>query len=64
MAKCFKCDSELIWQNDFTSEEVGYTDLDEDEYFVSYYECPNCGCFYEMQDKGKDFESTEKEKLC
>lgn len=60
MAKCFKCDSELIWQSDFTSEEVGYTELGEEEYLVAYYECPVCGCYYEMQDKGLETDNSQE----
>ena len=56
MAKCFYCDSEVIWQSDFDSYDIGYVETEEENYLVSYYQCPTCGAFYEVQCKGKDEE--------
>ena len=42
MAKCFTCDSQLIWQNDYDTEDV-------DEYsIVSMYDCKKCDTWYEV----------------
>ena len=46
MPKCFSCQSELIWQNDYDGEDCG-----TDEFLiVSMYQCPNedCNAWYEM----------------
>lgn len=45
--KCFSCDEELIWQNDYDTEDVGG---DEQFKIVSMYQCPNeeCQAWYEM----------------
>ena len=48
MYKCFSCDNNLIWQNDYDTEDVGQEDS---EYLiVSMYQCPNeeCKAWYEM----------------
>lgn len=37
--KCWFCNEELIWQNDFMLEDYGY---DEDG-IVAILFCPNCG---------------------
>ena len=36
--KCFYCDSDLIWQNDF--------DNDDCERITHYYSCLHCGAEY------------------
>lgn len=41
--KCFYCDEELIWQNDFDDEEFGG--------ITSFYVCPKCGAEYEIRTK-------------
>ena len=47
MPKCFHCDEELTWQNDYDTEDVGG---DEVYLIVSMYQCPNeeCKAWYEM----------------
>ena len=48
MAKCFTCQTDLIWQNDYDTEDVGQEDS---EYLiVSMYQCPNeeCEAWYEV----------------
>ena len=48
MNKCFSCETEVIWQNDYDTEDVGQEDS---EYLiVSMYQCPNeeCKAWYEM----------------
>ena len=42
--KCYKCNGEVIWQNDFATEDLGI----EEEGIVSYYICSECGAFYEV----------------
>ena len=46
--KCFSCGEELIWQNDYDTEDIGQEDS---EYLiVSMYQCPNeeWKAWYEM----------------
>ena len=47
MPKCFHCDEELTWQNDYDTEDVGG---DEVYLIVSMYQCPNknCEAWYEV----------------
>jgi len=48
MPKCFHCHKNLIWQNDFDTDDVGQEDS---EYLiVSMYQCPenDCGAWYEV----------------
>lgn len=46
MFKCYYCQEDLIWNNDFNSEEVGYIP----DGIVSYYTCSNkdCSAQYEI----------------
>jgi hypothetical protein len=57
MAKCFTCDSQLIWQNDYDTEDV-------DEYsIVSMYDCKKCDTWYEVyHDKRSKKYKKEKKK--
>ena len=46
--KCFSCGEDLIWQNDYDTEDIGQEDS---EYLiVSMYQCPNeeCEAWYEV----------------
>src|SRR5210317_790433 len=46
MPKCFSCNEELVWQNDYDGEDCG-----TDEFLiVSMYQCPNedCNAWYEV----------------
>lgn len=46
MANCINCGHELIWQNDFDFEDVGYGEVPEG--IVHCYTCPNCGADIEV----------------
>jgi hypothetical protein len=39
MPKCFTCQTELVWQNDFDTEDVGQED--SEFLIVSMYQCPD-----------------------
>ena len=45
--KCFSCGEDLIWQNDYDTEDVA---PDTEYLIVSMYQCPNeeCKAWYEM----------------
>ena len=47
MAKCYFCDDELIWGNDYSFENYGY----EGEGIVSTLTCSNCGADAEFSSK-------------
>jgi len=54
MPKCFTCQTELVWQNDYDTEDVGQEDS---EYLiVSMYQCPDkdCSAWYEVYHGKKD----------
>jgi hypothetical protein len=38
MPKCFTCQTKLVWQNDFDTEDVGQED--SEFLIVSMYQCP------------------------
>ena len=47
MPKCFSCETEVIWQNDYDTEDVGQ----EDSEFLMVsimYQCPKCDAWYEV----------------
>ena len=44
MVKCYNCDTEMIWQNDFDFDEVGY----EGEGVISSFTCPECDTYAEF----------------
>jgi len=48
MPKCFSCQTELIWQNDYDTEDIG--EFDSEFLIVSMYQCPNlnCNAWYEV----------------
>jgi len=48
--KCFKCNSNVIWQSDFDAEDYGI----EEEGIVSTYTCSECESFYEVYTIFKD----------
>lgn len=51
MPKCFTCDSDLIWQNDFDTEDVN----EESEYnIISMYDCKKCNTWYEVYHDKKE----------
>lgn len=37
--KCWFCNEELIWQNDFMLEDYGY----DGDGIIAMLSCPNCG---------------------
>ena len=41
---CWHCGSELIWNNDYSFEEVGY----EGNGILTHLSCSGCGAFYEI----------------
>ena len=46
MPKCFHCEEDVIWQNDYDTEDIGQEDS---EYLiVSMYQCPECEAWYEV----------------
>tara|TARA_R100001129_G_scaffold78231_1_gene53259 strand:- start:188 stop:352 length:165 start_codon:yes stop_codon:yes gene_type:complete len=50
--KCFFCNAEVIWNNDFDMEDI-YPDSDHN--VVSYYQCNACDTEYEVfHDKKKE----------
>ena len=44
--KCFSCGEELIWQNDYDTEDVGQED--SEFLMVSMYQCSGCDAWYEI----------------
>ncbi len=50
--KCFYCDSDLIWQNDFDegSEQISH-----------FYCCPNCGTEYVVTEPPENEKETATE---
>ena len=49
--KCFFCDTEVRWNNDFDSEDI---DPDSEYTITSYYECDNCKAWYEVSTNKKE----------
>ena len=43
--KCFYCNSDVRWNNDFDTEDT-YPDSDHE--IVSMYECDKCNTWYEV----------------
>ncbi len=43
--KCFYCNSDVRWNNDFDTEDT-YSDSDYE--IVSMYECDQCNTWYEV----------------
>lgn len=47
--KCWHCNSDVIWQNDFSFEDYGYTNENgEEEGIVTVLSCSNCPAQYEI----------------
>ena len=58
--KCFFCDEEVNWQNDFDVDDID----DTCQYnIVSYYQCrnDNCGAWYEVYTDKKKEEDSKKD---
>ena len=55
MYKCFHCKKELLWQNDFDTED---TYPDSEHQIVSMYQCNNkkCEAWYEVYTYKKENE--------
>ena len=56
MPKCFSCKTELIWQNDYDTEDIG--EFDSEFLILSMYQCPNlhCNAWYEVYHSLKEKE--------
>lgn len=54
-ATCFHCGGTVVWDNDFTGDEV-YGNGDENG-IVHTCHCANCGAEIEYYIKGEDFEN-------
>jgi len=49
--KCFYCNAEVIWQNDYDAEDVN----EESEYtIISMYDCKECNTWYEVYSHKKE----------
>jgi len=49
--KCFFCDTEVRWNNDFDTEDI----YPNSEYTItSMYECDNCKAWYEVSTHKKE----------
>ena len=44
MIKCYNCDSDMIWGNDFHFDECGYVG----EGIVTSFTCPKCDTYAEF----------------
>jgi hypothetical protein len=51
MPKCFHCEEELTWQNDYDMEDI---DPDSEYLLVSMYQCPKCDGWYEFYHGNKE----------
>lgn len=51
---CYLCGNEVIWQCDYSFDEVGIGD--EDDGIVSIYSCPRCGAHIEVYKSEKEEE--------
>ena len=49
--KCFYCNAEVRWNNDFDTEDI---DPDSEYNIVSMYECDSCKAWYEVYTGKKD----------
>ena len=49
--KCFYCNADVRWNNDFDTED---THPDSDHEIVSMYECDKCKSWYEVYHSLKD----------
>ena len=45
LMKCFFCDTEVRWNNDYDAEDVN-EELEHE--IISMYECDNCKAWYEV----------------
>ena len=50
--KCFYCDNEVRWNNDFDTED---TNPDSEYLIVSMYQCDKCDTWYEVYHNKKEF---------
>jgi len=57
--KCFFCDTEVRWNNDFDSEDI---DPDSEYTITSMYECDNCKAWYEVSTNKKETKWEHKNK--
>lgn len=59
MPKCFYCDHELIWGNDWNLSDVEGEELpDGEDGIVISYTCPECGAEYTVTQRNVSKEET------
>ena len=57
LMKCFYCDTEVRWNNDYDAEDVN----EESEHeIISMYECDNCKAWYEVYTSKKEKKNEKK----
>ena len=49
--KCFYCNENVIWQNDFDTEDF---EPDSEFNIVSFYHCKKCNAWYEIYTDKKE----------
>ena len=49
--KCFYCNDDVIWQNDYDMEDI---DPDSTHNIISYYDWKGCGAWYEIYTDKKE----------
>ena len=55
--KCFYCNAEVIWQNDYDAEDV----TPESEYtIISMYDCKECNTWYEVYSHKKEEKTNDE----
>lgn len=54
--KCFYCDTEVRWNNDFDTDDQP----ESDHKIVSMYECDKCNAWYEVYHSLKEKTSPKK----
>ena len=43
---CLYCNDSLIWQNDFSCEDIYFCSCEEG--IITFYECSNCSAEYQI----------------
>ena len=57
LMKCFFCNTEVRWNNDFDAEDVN---PESEHNIISYYECHKCKAWYEVYTDKKKKEKKKK----
>ena len=55
--KCFFCNTEVRWNNDFDAEDVN---PESEHNIISYYECDKCKAWYEVYTDKKKKDKKKK----